>query len=190
MGTGGVAGEEWRDVAGYEGLYKVSSLGRVYSVPRLSSNGNTVGGYFLKPRKFRNGYNFTALCRDGKSRQFTIHRLVASAFIENPRNCLEVNHIDGNKDNNAASNLEWCTRSENNLHAVKTGLRSLDKMHERARESRMRPVVFSFEGREVARFPSMKDASDITGISVTNISACARGTLQTCDGYEVSYADA
>ena len=185
----GAQEEIWRDIEGYEGFYQISNLGAVYSVPRKSPNGSSQGGYLLKHRKYRNGYHFVSLYKDGHGKQFTIHRLVASAFIDNPRDCPEVNHIDGDKSNNAASNLEWCTRSENNKHAVKNGLRNLESMHEKAWAANLRPVVFYFEGSEVARFPSIRAAALVTGATANSIANCARGLAGTCDGYEVRYAE-
>lgn len=183
------AGEEWRDIAGFEGIYLVSDKGRVYSVPRKAPNHGTCGGYCLKPQKYRNGYVFYPLTRDGKTRQFLAHRLVAEAFVPNPNGYGEINHKDGDKENNTPGNLEWCTRSQNNKHAVDTGLRSLDYMHECARKANMKPLVFHFDGREMARFPSAVEASIVTGISRSAIRACAEGRNSICDGYEVSYAD-
>lgn len=181
--------EEWKDVEGYEGIYKVSSLGRVYSVPRTAPNNGQCGGYCLKPQKYRNGYVFYHLTKNGKTKGALAHRLVAKAFIPNHDDLGEVNHIDGDKENNAASNLEWCTRSQNNAHAFSTGLRSLDGMWAKAHEANQRPVIFSFDGSDVARFPSMKAAALVTGINKSSISACARGANKTCDGFEVRYAD-
>ncbi len=182
--------EEWKDVPGYEGLYKISSLGRVFSVRRRNVNGRGyTGGYCLKPRTYRNGYKFTGLSKNGEVKNVTIHRLVAESFVDNPEGKLEVNHIDGDKENNAASNLEWCTRSENNAHAVRTGLRDIEKMQSVAWRRNEKPVVFYFDGNEVARFPSVKDASIVTGLSRTGIASAARGESKMCDAYEVEYAE-
>lgn len=95
--------EEWKDIVGYEGLYKVSNIGRVYGVKRkhiLKHNSNH--GYFL-----------VCLCKCGAEKYFRIHRLVAEAFIPNPDKLPYVNHKDENKQNNAVDNLEWCTAQYN-----------------------------------------------------------------------------
>ena len=103
----------WKDIAGYEGLYQISNIGTVYSVRYKR---------FRKPKTDKCGYEVVGLCKDGKTRWFSIHRLVASALIPNPCGFPEVNHIDGNKQNNWVDNLEWCDHSANILHAYKTGL--------------------------------------------------------------------
>lgn len=99
--------ELWRPVVGYEGLYEVSNLGRV-----KGRKG------FIKPKIGRNGYARTDLWKDGRRYRPSIHRLVAQTFLPNPETKPQVNHLDGNKLNNAVSNLEWCTAQENILHAV------------------------------------------------------------------------
>lgn len=104
--------ETWRDVKGYEGLYLISSLGRLK---------RKTTGKILKERKFYDGYIVYALCKHGKVRQVGAHRLVAEAFIENHNEKPCVNHIDSNRSNNAIENLEWVTHQENSIHGVRHG---------------------------------------------------------------------
>ena len=111
--------EVWKDVVGYEGLYKVSNKGNVYSVERIDSINRKRGGFTLKPRNTRKGYFSVNLCKNGKQKNTLIHRIVAEAFIPNPNNFLEVNHLDENKTNNELSNLEWCDTSYNNNHGTR-----------------------------------------------------------------------
>lgn len=179
--------ERWADVDGYEGIYKVSDQGNVFSVKRRSPNGNLQGGYLLKPQHYGNGYVFYHLTKNGKTKGKLAHRLVAKAFVDNPNGYPEVNHLDGNKDNNKASNLEWCTRSHNNAHAVRTGLRDIRPMQEEAYKANRKAVVFRFDGREVARFPSMRDAALVSGVNYGSICRCANGDYAQCDGYEVDF---
>lgn len=119
---------EWRSVVGYEGHYEVSSLGDVRSVDRTVSRTGPTGDVF-KPGQVRKaqvtpkGYLRLALVRDGAQRNHMVHRVVAEAFIPNPDGKPEVNHRDGNKTNNAVTNLEWSTPSENQIHAYETGLK-------------------------------------------------------------------
>lgn len=103
--------EIYKDIQGYEGRYQVSNLGNVISFKR---------GIQLKPDN-QNGYLRVSLCKDGVATRFLIHRLVAQAFIPNKDNKPHINHIDNNPSNNNVSNLEWCTHSENMLHAHKQG---------------------------------------------------------------------
>ena len=115
--------EIWKDIKEYEGLYQVSNLGRVKSLPKIQ--GRTLNKeIILKPRK-KNGYYQRALSKNKISKRFLVSRLVAIAFIPNPKNKQTVNHIDGNKLNNNIKNLEWNTRSENTLHAFRIGLHSI-----------------------------------------------------------------
>lgn len=106
---------EWKDIDGYDGMYQVSSDGRVRKV----STGK-IGKIIIDNR----GYSKKAITKDGKTTQYSIHRLVAKAFIPNPENKPEVNHINGNKLDNRIENLEWVTRSENMKHAHESGLQT------------------------------------------------------------------
>lgn len=109
--------EVWKDVVGYENKYKVSNLGRVYSIER-----NGTKGHFCK-EKISYGYSKVCLVKKSKIKLCALHRLVAIAFIPNPNNYPQVNHIDGNKQNNNVDNLEWVTAKQNMEHAYKTGLK-------------------------------------------------------------------
>ena len=118
--------ELWREIPGLESRYAVSNKGRVYSLPRVVPNKHgtqsPIKGKILIPSIVK-GYPKLSVIFNNKRKHFTIHRLVAKLFIPNPDNKPQVNHIDGNKLNNDASNLEWCTAIENIAHAVKSGLR-------------------------------------------------------------------
>lgn len=112
--------EEWRPVAGHEGVYEVSSAGRVRSLPRIDARGHLRKGKYLRPL-YGDRYPICALYVHGIRKPIKIHRLVALAFVPNPDGKPEVNHIDGNTCNASAENLEWVTRRENCLHAVSIG---------------------------------------------------------------------
>lgn len=116
--------EEWRPIAGYEGLYEVSSLGRVRSLDirvRTYQGTRARRGRLLRFKPRPDGYKTVSLSRDSKVTDFLVHRLVASAFISNPLSHPEVNHRDFDKTNNQASNLEWCNAGMNRVHSAKHG---------------------------------------------------------------------
>ena len=111
--------EIWKDVAGYEGLYKVSNKGNVYSVARKDSRWHRRGGQRLKPVYDRGGYLIVSLYKNGKSKTKKVHRLVAEAFIPNPNGLPQVNHRDKNKVNNNVENLKWCDARYNSNHGTR-----------------------------------------------------------------------
>ena len=116
--------EKWKDVENYEGLYRVSNLGNVkhLKISWICSRGHeiTKKEKILKGSLDKDGYVKVALSKNNKIKLFSVHRLVAQAFIPNPNNLPQVNHIDGNKQNNKFDNLEWCTAKENISHAINT----------------------------------------------------------------------
>ena len=101
--------EEWRDVKGYRGLYQVSNFGRVNSL---------VSNSMMTPSVGRQGYLVVNLYKNGTRKMHGVHRIVAGAFLPNPDDKPQVNHKDGNKQNNNVNNLEWCTKSWNALHSL------------------------------------------------------------------------
>jgi len=105
--------EAWKDIKGYESLYQVSSFGRVRSLDRVTPNGRVYYGKILKRTLDRYGYFKVTLSINGCHFTKYVHRLVASAFLPNPNDYPQVNHIDENKENNNYKNLEWCTESYN-----------------------------------------------------------------------------
>ncbi len=113
----------WKDIKGYEGIYQVSNDGKIKNKLGLITDGWVTDNY---------GHKKVRLYKDGKRKDFYLHRLVADAFVENDGNKPHVNHIDSNPLNNNASNLEWCTHAENMAHAKsnnrfhKEGVKVLD----------------------------------------------------------------
>ena len=112
--------EIWRPIEGYEGLYEISSYGRVKSVDRYDRRNQFRKGKLLKNKDNGNGYLICSLSKNGIVKNKYIHRLVAEAFIERANGLYEVNHKDENKKNNSVDNLEWCDRKYNNTYGTKT----------------------------------------------------------------------
>lgn len=108
---------DMRPIAGFECLYSVSRDGQVWSHANSRHQGQWITG-----KRHPKGYIYAHLWKDGKSYPRKVHRLVASAFIPNPDGLPQVNHIDGDKGNNAATNLEWCDNRRNSEHAIENGL--------------------------------------------------------------------
>jgi len=118
----------FKDVAGYEGLYAVNEMGEVWSYEKISPigvHGGEVkrGGHLLKPMRAnqRTTHQRVILTKEGKRKQYLVHRLVAQAFIPNPDKLPFINHKDCNPENNHASNLEWCSAKQNSIHAYQNG---------------------------------------------------------------------
>lgn len=184
--------EVWKPIKGYEGLYEVSNLGNVRSfdkVVRCVRNGKEMGithkGKVLKPVKRQHGYLGVMLYGKGghKTRglkTFSIHRLVATAFIPNPNGLSEVNHIDEDKTNNTATNLEWVTRLENvNYGTAKT------RRAKKAVNGKKSVAIqqFTKDGELVKTYPSLAEAQRQTGFAKANICRCAQGSGQYSHAY-------
>ena len=148
--------EVWRDVKDYEGLYQVSDRGRVKSLNYHRSDKEKI----LKQSKHKSGYMYAALYKDGERKYYRVHRLVATAFIPNPENYSEVNHLDDNHSNNCVKNLEWCSSKYNRNYGTR---------NERASKSTSKSVI-CVETGEV--FNSIKEAHEKTGIVASCISGC------------------
>lgn len=119
--------EIWKEIPGYEGLYKCSNLGVIQSIKRKCKGGNnvrTVPQKNLKYRTTESGYFRVALTKGKKVKDYFVHRIVAITFLNNPNNKPFVNHKKGIKRDDRSSELEWCTQSENEIHAHKIGLKN------------------------------------------------------------------
>lgn len=157
--------EIWKPVSGYEDIYEVSNTGKVRSLDRMTNAGNRKG-VELKQTLLPCGYLEVSLWKFNKGKHKRVHRLVADAFCEKAAGQDDVNHLDGNKLNNAARNLAWCTKSENMIHAYKNGLQT------RTSKGEVRAVVCIDDGNA---FATSGEAARFYGISVGTIKAqCER----------------
>lgn len=123
--------EIWKDISGYEGLYQVSNHGRVKSIKRIvyrkDGKSRVQDERIVRASKNSNGYFVVSLYKGNEREMFRIHRLVAINFVDGWVDGYVVNHIDTDKSNNNSSNLQWCTSSYNNRHALVTGTKKVEK---------------------------------------------------------------
>ena len=154
--------ETWKDVVGYDGLYKVSDKGNVLSVVRRDSRGNRCGGRILKPTCHKDGYSRVSLYKNGIVKIKSTHRLVAEAFIPNTNGFSQVNHRDEVKDNNNVENLEWCDSKYNINYGTRT-----ERLSKKVR-------AFNVETGEVVTFNSTREA-ERKGYNSSAVSQASRG---------------
>lgn len=172
--------EIWIGVVGFEDRYEVSTLGRArsLSVPHKIRGGGfyMTKGRILKPVLSKWGYYYITCAREGVDKKFMIHKLMAEAFLPNPENKPEVNHIDGNKLNNRLENLEWVTKSENALHAHRLGLsKSPGLRGEDAGSSKVtEKIVDDIRSNYVPKKTTQKFFAEKYGIAITTVSAIIR----------------
>lgn len=185
--------EVWKDIAGYEGKYQVSNLGRVRSLPHdvQQVNHGTLciqhrRGMVLKQRQARNGYMLITLQGDkNKNFTYTVHRLVAEAFIPNPESLPTVNHKDEDKLNNHVENLEWMTYDDNNHY----GTRQQRAYNNGGGRRKISVGQYEKSGRLVATYESFAEAGRQTGVSKTAIADCVNGRKKSAGGYRWRYAE-
>lgn len=176
--------EIWKDVVGFEGLYKVSNTGKLKSLDRKDSLGHNIRGKQISTKKNNRGYVQVHLTKDGKCHMKLMHRLVAEAFIENKNNLPQVNHKDEDKDNNTVENLEWCTNLYNRRYG--TGYaRSCDKHDYKAiaLTNSKKVKQFSKDGSLIAEYISISAARRATGVSDSCIRKCCNKTTMQAKGY-------
>lgn len=174
--------EIWKAVVGYEGLYEVSSYGRVRSLDRIVEcvkNGKPhtfrVKGVVMKQCQRKDKYMSIVFWIHNKPKTFLIHRLVAEAFISNPDNLPMINHKDEDKTNNHVDNLEWCT-SQYNL--------TYNNLHYRSKANRRKAVIqMTLDDKIVAEYEGAREAARQTGFGQGNISCACRGEIKYLNAY-------
>lgn len=180
--------EIWKDIPGYETLYQASNLGNIKSIKRehyipslnkiIYVNNNKI----LKSAISKHGYKIVVLTRNKKRKTYKVHRLIAMTFIPKIKNKTQVNHIDGNKQNNNVKNLEWCNNSENIKHAYNNKLVDITKKHKKVNQ-------YDLNGNFIKQWDSMKEAEEKLHICSQNISMCCRGVRNKTNNYIWRYAN-
>lgn len=170
--------EIWRDIEGYEGLYQVSSDGRVKSLEKVNNN-HLVKEKILKSGNNGMGYLFVVLSKEGKIKNYTIHRLVAQAFLPNPDNLPQVNHKDEDKSNNRVENLEWCTQQYNNTYGT--------RLKKSAKANSIPILQFNLDSQFIKKWDSTMQIERELGFYHSNISNCCRGKYKTAYGFVWMY---
>lgn len=170
--------EIWKDIKGYEGLYKISNTGKVLSLRTGKIRATCVNN---------SGYEITHLYKDAVDTSCTIHKLVAQAFVPNPNNFPEINHLNENKVDNRAENLEWCSRRYNQVYSgniekwTKAGA-----LGSKAKKSK-RVYQFTLEGDFIKEWFSAREAQAELGIKRTGIGKCCLGKYKQCGGFLWSF---
>ncbi len=173
--------EIWKDIQGYEGLYQVSNLGNVRSLNWRKTS--TVRNLYLKPHN--RGYLQVELAKNGKTRMFTVHRLVALHFVDGYHKDYVVNHKDENKTNNRSDNLEWVSFNGNVVFSVKKD----SKGRCSSRWKNTTPVQQLTENGEIVKtWDSPRDVKVSLGYSDWSIKQCCEGVRKMAYGYKWRYA--
>ena len=178
--------EEWRPVVGFEGLYDVSNLGRVRSVDRKREVSDTCKAACFYPSRYKalrinkQGRVTVMLCKDGKHYLKSVHRLVAEAFIPNPKHHPQVNHINENPADNRVENLEWCTAKYNC---------NFGTLVHRIAYAMSRSCIATYPNGATAWFCGIHIAGFITGINFRNIHSVCQGKRQHAGGIAWKFAD-
>lgn len=168
--------EVWKDIKGYEGLYQVSNFGKIKSKRKI-----------LKQFINHKGYFIIQLSKRNISKTYIVHRLIAEAFIPNTENKPQVNHKDGNKQNNCIDNLEWCTNNENKAHAKINKLCKSSPIGEKNIRAK-KVIQYDLNGNFIKKWNCINDIKRGFKLSsASNISLCCKSKLRTAYGFKWKY---
>lgn len=171
--------EEWKDIEEYEGVYMVSNWGNVKSLERVDSLGHLRKERILKPFISGKGYFQVQLCKNGQSKKYSVHRLVAEAFIPNddPERKNQINHIrEFEKTNNCIDNLEWCTAKYNTNYGTGNQRRAEKQINGKRSKTLYQ---YSLEGQFIKEWESTQEVERQLGYSSSNIRTCCLGKRKT-----------
>lgn len=183
--------EIWKDVVGYEGFYEVSNLGRIKRVEHYDSKNHRYCERILSLNPQKNGYVRVHLSKNGIAEWESLHRIVATAFVEKKDGCDIVNHLDNNPSNNKAENLEWTTYKGNMEYAAIQGrMKYKPENLKKAQESNKKAVIAT-NGDVTHYFSSQVEAANFLGVNSCHISAACRKEYgyKKVGGYEWTYTD-
>lgn len=168
--------EIWKPIKKYEGLYEISSIGNVKSLPKKTKVGIKNNHFAMRKERIlklgeRNGYKVVNLSNNKKSKTYYVHRLVAEAFIDNPYNYKYINHKDENKTNNNINNLEWCSFKYN----INYGTRNERASKSLKGKGAKAVYQYDYNGNLIKKWDSITEIERELGYKATNICACCRG---------------
>ena len=172
--------EIWKDIEGFEGLYQVSSFGRVKSLARILSDGRRWKERILQ-QETNHGYKRVVLADDNINKTYRVHRLVAQTFLPNPNNYTIINHKDENKSNNNIDNLEWCSPKYNSNYG---------NCKYKIAEKLSKPVIqMDMNFKPIAYYKSLSDVGRQTGYGIGYVSQCCNGKYYSAYGYVWRYSN-
>lgn len=171
--------EIWKEFSISKFVYLISNYGNIK---------NKTTGNIRKHKISKFGYHRIALGVGNYKKHFLIHRLVATLFIPNPNNLPQVNHIDGNKNNNYVGNLEWCSRKENMQHAHKLGLIKNENIR-KSLIKRWVPIIAYKNGIKIGRYENIKLCCEDLGVFSANVNSVLKGKYKQTNGYTFKYAN-
>lgn len=178
--------EIYKDIPGYEGLYKISNYGTVKRTLYKNQYKSFKKSRILKKRYNKKGYITVILYKNNVSKSFAVHRLVATVFLGDNKT-LQVNHIDGNKQNNKVENLEWCTNKENQNHAWKLGLQKPKRYGRNGMAKRV--YQLDLNGNIINEFDSISRANEYFGKKMSHVCSCCKKKRNMALGYKWKYVD-